>query len=465
MENKDVDYNGQQVEESLEVLRAKYLGKRIVNRSTQSLATSERKEETSLQEEESLDALRQKYKKQKTSTKEKKYRSKFDLICDGCMLVAILIICITSCFWFATPTMEIGGVVYQEKTKNVFSFLFGADNSVVEQIKAAVKVFSELEAETEEIMGAINSVMKLFRLIFLMASGGMVLLNVFVLVLFAPIFFFLKKSNFLRGLTVYGIMQNLTPYVLFVFFGSISGGEGIDFYYIGYRVGTGMTVGLLVAIGILLTVSVVAYCKVWKKTIKAAKNVWFCSLCSALGYTGIAVVLTLMPLYSVFMYTLTSSLTAALSNVVSGFQFKALIFPCLNLFLFVVALILMSHTQRGFQKGFAFLLNFETIADQTYALTDTSAKKLFKVRGFVPVIILGGLSVLAVCILNNPTYGYGWSVDIYGQCVWIFMIACIGQSFFSFFKNTEPKKTNKAAKINPIKETDLMEETEEALPD
>lgn len=362
-------------------------------------------------------------------------RSPCNLICDILLVISALIVSALSFLFFATPTTEIGGVVYKGTTLNLYNFIYGDANSLFVQIKNAIEIVSTTEINGDDIVSAISVVMKLLRLFFLALPAVIVAIKIVINVISTPIYFFTKKSRSLRNTAIRCVIQNLMVYVFFVFFGSISGGVGIDAYYIGYSVGKGMTIGVLIGLAILLIVSIVTYVEARSKTTAIERAGWRRSLISGIGYSGIAVVLTFMRIYSIFMYVFSSSLSTAVLSIQNGFEIKALIFPVLNLFLFIACLSVNKRVVTGFTGAFTNMLNYGSIEK----LHGRQIKKKYKMEriaalSFVPVIVMSLISVVAVFILRNPTYGYGWAVDIYSELAYIFVIAAVSQSIMSFFK-------------------------------
>lgn len=361
-------------------------------------------------------------------------KTKAEIICDAILIFTILFASITSFVWFATPITEIGGVSYAGKTLNLYAFLFGDENSLFAQMKIAWESLSSLGNMTsEEMVGAVGVVMKFLRLIFLAVPTVVIGVKIIINLIMTPIH--LSKKNFfgLRNTAVSSVACNLMVYVFFVFFGSISGGVGIDAYYIGYKVGTGMTVGVLISTVILIGTAITLFIDQRHSITQEVGTKWIKSLITGIGCVGIAIVLTFMRIYSIFMYVFSSSLSAALLSIMNGFEVKSLVFPVLNLFLFVACLVIYGRVNVGIRGSFSYLLNFN---NNQIPLKQMAKKKKMDKRyaiSFIPFIVLALLSVASVYVLSTPTFGYGWSVDIYAEFVAIFAIAAIGMSISIFF--------------------------------
>ncbi len=437
----------------LDELRARYLGKKpkyyvpleqenkysqqIQKQIVQSQPYQKIEPSTNDVQDESIDSLRGKYLKKKASVhKPQNNRSGTRLLCDVLLLFSIIVVGITTFCFFAIPTTEIGGRVYYGKTINIFDFIWNADNSMINQIKFAIDQLSETDIDSDQAISAISSVMKMFRLIFLLIPTIIIGIKTIIKFITGTIYFFHKKSAKLVKVAVTNISQNLLVYVFFVFFGSVSGGVGEDAYYVGYTVDKGMTVGIIIGLVLLVIASIIIYLSNKKTVIKKTDgtNVWINSFIAGIGYILIAVVLTFMRIYSVFVYTLTASLSSAILSIQNGFEIKALIFPMLNLLLFVVCVSMIGKASNGFNGAFRYLLCYgdKTLDD----ITKTNLNKK-SANGFKLIIVSIILSIAAVYVLSVPTFGYGWAVDIYYELVYIFIIASISQTFISFFKNKE----------------------------
>lgn len=368
-------------------------------------------------------------------------RTGLRLACDIILLFAVFIVGVLTIFSFVVPTTEIGGQTFYGETQNIFDFIWNADNSIINQIKAIVEQISDEDIDSDDAMGSISSVMKLFRLIFLLIPAVIVALKTIVNLLRSFYYFYNQESAKLGGVAVSNIAQNLMAYVFFVFFGSISGGIGEDAYFVGYTAGKGMTVGMFIGLALVIVAAICTYRLNRNNVNKKIKgfNKWMKALSAGIGYICVAVVLTFMRIYSIFIYVFTSSISTAILSIQNGFEIKSLIFPVLNLFLFIVCLIINGRVTKGFTGAFKYLLFYGDMN----RLDAKTKNVLYKTSSlsFIPVIILSILSIGAVYVLNNPAFGYGWSVNIYQYLVYIFIIASVSQTLLSVFK--DKKKKNK----------------------
>lgn len=367
-------------------------------------------------------------------------RSPKEFICDLLLLAVVFIVAITSFMWFATPITELGGVVSTSETLNLYSLLYADSNSLFVQAKTAIESFASfieniesVELSEEDVMPLINTFMTMIRLGFIAIPALYIAIKTIINVVSAPICFIAQKSVSLRKIAVKAVSQNLIVYVCFAFFGSISGGIGVDAYYIGYTVGKGMTLGVLGALFLLFVVAMIVYSNNRFTAKDDEFSIWRRAVVATIGYVGIAVALTLMRIYSISAYVFSSSLTAAILSLQTGFEIKAFIFPVLNLFLLIACLSLVVMVKTRFNGTFVSLLNFGD--ESVESIMEKSRCNQSVSKSFVPMIVIAILSVFAVLILRNPNYGYGWSVDIYSQFVWIFAISAVCQAICSFVDN------------------------------
>lgn len=421
----------------LEELRARYLRKRpfYTPKQTSQPTYSPTHQTTESGSQETTKAT------QSVSYQPRNLRTGLRLACDVILLCAVLIVCVLTIFSFAVSTTEIGGQTFYGETQNIFDFIWKADNSIINQIKTAAEQISDADIDSDDAMSAISSVMKLVRLIFLLIPAAIVALKTIINLLKSLYYFYNQESSKLGGVAVSNIAQNLMVYVFFVFFGSISGGVGVDAYFVGYTVGKGMTVGMLIGLALVIAATICTYILNKNNVNKETEgfNKWMKILSSGIGYMCVAVVLTFMRIYSIFIYVFSSSLSTAILSIQNGFEIKSLIFPVLNLFLFIVCLNINGRVTKGFTGAFKYLLFYgdkKSLDTKTKNVLDKTSS-----MSFIPVIILSILSVGAVYVLSNPTFGYGWSVNIYQYLVYIFIIASVAQTFLSVF--ADKKKVNK----------------------
>ncbi|MGN0812483.1 MAG: hypothetical protein ACI4MQ_03125 [Candidatus Coproplasma sp.] len=365
--------------------------------------------------------------------------SKVQLVCNILLFASIILVTIMAFIFYATPTVEVGGQVYNGKSQNIFSFLWFDENSVIKQLIQAIdSVKSISSSEATEI---VSSSLKMLRLIFLIAPTAYVGLSAIVCVVYSIFCFVKKNSQKLAKNTVWYIVQYLSVYISFVFFGNVSGGNGEDGYYVGYSIGLGLTISILIGLALLIAVSLCLFFankkEIWADADK--KYLWRRAFTLGIIYTAIAIALTFMRIYSVFVYVINSSLSTIILSISSGFHFKSLIFPLLNLTLFVCCMILVRKTTSGFTNSFNYLLNAETedTKDQ-----QGRKKKKNKLGSIIWVIVVSSISLVCVIMLSIPFFGYGWSVNIYYYLVFIFFASVVGQSVLALL-NTKSKQSEK----------------------
>lgn len=417
-DNKTENY-----EDSIEYLRAKYLGKGTIDHAK--IDGGSRADGNGAADGagfDDLDALRKKYGRGGASSRA---RDPLSLACDIILLCAVIVVALASVIWFAAPTTEVGGVVYKAGTQNIYSFFYGAENSVINQFKAAIDGASNIESDAAD---GVSSSVKVFRLAALAVAAVYAMINIIVRLIQAPIYFAQKSGVKLRMTATKAMINNIAVYVIFVFCGSVSGGVGEDAYYLGYSVGTGMTVGVILGLCMLVAAVIIGYIAHGKTASAADRLQMRRSIVSGACYSAIAVTLTFMRIYGVFMYALTSTLTAIAGAAIGSFRIKAFVFPLLNLLVFASCVTVYNRTARGFTGAFMYMLNLGN-AKAFDVASPAKAKKMRKSHslGFVPVIVMSALSAVAVLLLDVPAIGFGWSADILPHIVAIFAISSCGQ--------------------------------------
>ena len=415
---------------SIEELRAKYLKKPLSFKPKQKVKKDKNQSLTVDTED----------KKDCCSFKQKRTRIRF--ISDILLLSSVFIVGMLTLFSFAVPATEIGGQTFYGKTNNIFDFIWNSDNSIINQLKDLFNQLANLDLNVES-MEMISGTQKAARLLIILIPSTIVMIKTFINSVLSLFYFCFKKSERLCILAVNNISQNFIVYICFTFFGSVSGGVGENAYYAGYYVGNGMSLGMI--IGLILIISVIIYGYISEKSQSTQEDKKFSEqirpFASGLGCIGIAIVLTQMKMYSVFMYVITSSLSSAISTFNNGFEIKTLIFPVLNLFLFFASVKTIQRTSKGFNSSFKYLLLYNTKSKLR-----GKAKKVVEQNAslsFIPIIILSLLSLAAIYVLNNPEYGYGWSVDIYNYVLHIFIVSSLGQTLLFIFPKKKIRQRDK----------------------
>lgn len=414
--------------DSLEYLRAKYLKKGVVDYAKINAEQPQKHFEATAQtgsessQPDDLQSLRNKYSKRNIPVFS---REKLNLatVCNILLLSVVLITALCSLIWFAAPVTELGGKTYRGKTVNVFSFLFGSESSVYEQINAAIEIF---KGEGTGSDNPVSSAMKLIRLLFLGLCGLYVMIDALIGVALALLRFANKNREKLVKTSVNSVIGKLKAYIVFVFFGNVSGGEGIDSYYFGYGIGTGMTVGVFLGLAGLIAVCVMTFLNKRGTATDEDKRQLARYAVAGVAYTAIAIAVALMRLYSVFIYSITSLLTAASGISSQGFDIKSLLFPALNLILFCACELIVKKVTAGFQISYERLLAF---GERTVEDVKPKMLKQFRnvqLKGLIIIVIASAASCLAVIALNMPEIGLGWSVNFYPQLVAIFALSAIG---------------------------------------
>ncbi len=371
-------------------------------------------------EDNSVEALRLKYSRKNTAKNNGKRFSVPDIL----LLIAVIAVSLTTVIWFATPVVELGGEVYKDGTRNIFSFLFASDGSMLRQITSGIDSIKNIGSDAED---GIGSVMGIVRAFFLFGCGCITLVYILICLIFSLVYFFKGRSEKLISVSIKSVINKLEVYVVFVFFGSMSGGNGLDAYYIGYSVGTGMTVGVLLSIAILVAVAFFKYFKRGEKKIDKTELLKYVS--AGAVYTAIAITVTFMRLYSVFVYALTSLTTAVAGLAVNGFGFKAVLFPLLNVLLFAACRAIVAKTATGFKICFEYILNLGVPESKNEKLKYAKKVKKARLKNLIFIAATSFCSCFAVLTLSVPTIGFGWSVNFYPCLIAIFALSSTGLVF------------------------------------
>ena len=408
----------------LEVLRAKYLKKKPLFSKNRYSSAKSVFSPTSSQKENNAPPQTQSVVQRLIGQ-----RSRLELARDLLLLISVFVLGILAIFSFATPTTEIGGEAAYGETQTLYGFLWKADDSIRNQTKAAIEQIEHADFDEDDASSVISAVMKLIRLLFLAIAGGIVAIKTIAQMILAAYGFYTQNTMQLGRAAVRNIAQNMIAYIFFAFFGSMSGGMGQDAYFVGYTVGTGMTVGMLLGILMLIAAAVCTFIMHQNQTkLLSCENIkWIKILSAGLGYAGVAIMLTFMKIYSVFVYVFTASLSSAVASIQNGFDIKAFIFPVLNLLLFIICLNCYSKAKKGFTVSFEYALFFANKncdAKARLAIDKASYAK------FISIIIYSVLSVGIIYVLSNPEFGFGWSIDVYKYFVWIFVVASIAQTIW-----------------------------------
>lgn len=375
-----------------------------------------------------LEALRNKYLHGGKSYKggfASGYKDKSELITNILLLCAVALATICSVIWFAMPTMKLGGVTYNGKTQNILSFLFFGKDSMLESIKEAIKSAKDIDSNA---FNAITSATRMVRLMVIGFVGVIVLLQTVICTVKAVIHFTKHNTIGLRTAAINNVAFKLMFYVCLTFFGSLSGGNGESAYYHGYSVGAGMTAGLMLSVCCLIAAVILTYLKRRGVANRADKEQFIRSCVACAGYFVIAIMLSLMNMFGVFMYAITSITQAIAYTVQYSFEFNVILFPILNIVIYAVCIMLYKRTVTGFTNAFLFLLTFDSNA----LIQACKPKKLKKFKkllalSFTVPAVLSVVALTATLLLGIPSVGFGWSFDFFPYFIVIMTIASIGQ--------------------------------------
>ena len=447
---------------------------------SESESKSESKPEPEKKEPEDipLDVLRSKYLKKSRNSTYKKQRTGLRLAKDIVLLITVIVMSLLMVISFATPTTKIGGETHNEKSKTIIGFLWRDSDSIWNQIKDSTETVKSLgDVDTLEDMdseedatalagGILADAITLIRMLVIGSATLSVAISILVYLIKA-IYHFAKANSAKLGNTLAGFLsQSIVIYIIFAYFGGISGGSGDSAYFVGYSVGWGMTAAMILGLIVLMFAVIATYvlnkdkAKAKKKS-KDSFDKWITALCVGVCCILIAIVLTTVNMYSVISFILSSSLSGIILSIVNGFDIGAIIFPLFNFVLLVAAITIFGRTRAGFLGAFKYLMFYgDKEGKKTLNSRDVNLLPKKYAVSFIPTIVFAIISVIFVFCLNIPSIGYGWSVDIYNQFVLIFAFAALGQTAIFAFPNKKGDKKNKESEINKEDKTAKVEEEE-----
>lgn len=405
-----------------------------------------KKDTTESEEDLSYLELKQKYLKgygkEKSGYAYGKYgstqpRSGVRLACDIVLFVFILVSIVLTVMFYAVPTIEIGGHTICGETQSMWRFLYGGENSVINEIKGLFETSSEFEENTDN---ALALFMSMLRLVFYFIGTAILLISMLIETIAGICAFCKKRSSSLGNVMAHRIASSLWAFLFIVLFGSVSNGKGEAAYYTGYTVGWGVTLGVLLNVAVVIGCSICLFAFYNKKGVIAKENklLFAKSLLTGTICVAIGVAVTYMRPYSLLIYSLTSLLTTAASISQSGLVIKNLVFPVCNFFLFLAICMVCGQIRSNLINSFNCLLS----TGQTNQTDYLKIKRIIeKKQNFLPVVIISFLSLTAVLLLNVPKFGFGWSVDIFNQLLIAFALSSLAQTLLSLFKSSKKDLT------------------------
>lgn len=399
--------------DSLEYLRARYSGKGGYTEKPADGASTPNAEAG-----DDLNELRSRYSGRRAGAG---HRNALCLACEILLLCAVIVVSFTAAVWFAMPVTELGGETYRGGSLNLFSFLYGAEDSVYNQLVTGIEKIKNIGSDAD----GVGYLMKFMRAVFLGFCGIYILITMPVELIAAPVYFVKKNHSGLVKTAVRSVVNKYCVYVFFAFFGSVSGGVGIDSYYIGFKVGYGLTAGVFIGLALLAAASGLRFAEMRKTAIAPEKRGLVSSIVSGIICTAVAVAVTFMQLYSVFIYSYTSLLTVAGGAAVNGFRFKALVFPLLNILIFIACTVIYNKSAFGIKFSFIRLLCFGD-AEMQYDFGKARKFRRARTGALVVIAVSAFVACIATFVLNIPSLGYGWSADIYTQLIAVFALSAAG---------------------------------------
>lgn len=368
-------------------------------------------------------------------------KSKIDIIINIAAFATMCLIAIMSLFFYATPVTEIGGIAYKESSLGILSFLYFADDSVINQLFSIIESLENISINSENITSILAIAMKFIRVITLIIPTFVFVITLVINFIYAIVHLINKSTYKLVKTIINTVCMSLIVYVFFSFFGSVSGGSGIDEYYMGYYVGTGFSVSILISLCLIYGLSAFMYIR-HRNDITISQEVkkdWIRMAIISVTSAAIGIAVSFMRIYSVFTYFYTSMLTLVSGISTNGINFSSILFALLNFILFYTACAIYKRIITTYKISTLTLMQFGRSDCDDKQFNAFKQKKLLNT--FKIMIIYSAISVIAIILLNVPALGYGWSVDIYAEYAAILILSMLAQVGLNIFKNSNKTAT------------------------
>ncbi len=386
------------------------------------------------------------------------------------LFICTLVIAIMPFISFAVHTTEVGDTVTYGESQGLFTFAFVGEDSLVAKIgdifSGALFDMGSNDAEAA-VAGMTSLVGDFIQTMALLGFSIYFLIRTVIYLIMGIVCFFAKKECMLIKVTLSCLARNLVVYFFFGMFGGVSGGSGASAYYLGFTVPILMSIVNVVGVVAVIIVALLNFKK--KKEagfyeLDTNRKKYFRALIAGIAFVVICFAISGMRLYSV-LNAVTSTFVTLLASAVSGaFTATLLLYPMLNILIIVLYMIMLFTSMSGFKRAFLY-----TCFDAEGAkLEKTKIERIEKksVKCFIPFIIFALICIAAYAVLSTPTFGIGWTSNIFAYLVVIFAASSIAQTFTSVLKVApEVKKPAPAAESEDEEESESESESEESTPE
>lgn len=398
--------------------------------------------------EPTLEELRSMYGKKSSS-----FGSKYRLASSIVALSALLLMLILIVSGYAYSLTVIGNRTYAGKTYHIFGF-------ISHEVSEMKRLIDGMSSGGMEVLGYFGFVQSVIRIV----CASAVLLVGTIYAILSVVRFARKKDTV--PCAVAGLMRwVLILCAILSLIGNTTGGEGEAFFLIGYGFGKEMIAGLAIGAAALIACTVLSALE-GNRTKEMMTEIGQAVLCSALFC-----VMTTLPMYSVFSYVITYSITTVVASIgTSSFSFSGLGFPVLNLLLLIFTMTILQQSGFAAERGWKRLTceSFRKKDDEGQVGKDIvkrsgKKKKRLQIGPAIPSAVLAVLNVVWIVLLRVPSIGLGWSVELLPKCIAVAVLAALWMTMWLLERrkpSPKPPKTTKTTSDPSLtKKTEATSET------
>ncbi|MBR2444022.1 MAG: zinc ribbon domain-containing protein [Clostridia bacterium] len=347
------------------------------------------------------------------------------LISDIMLFVAILLLCLAPFVGFLRQATIMGTSATYSQSLGLFDYLFSSKTgAMIPSFEAAINSLENMGAgSVDEVMSSLGGVMTIYSNVFVAGTAISTFFISFIGIIVSIVRFCKKKSHKL-SIQVFKAMASIfSSFMLLSFFASISGGTGDNAYYIGYEIAP-ETTGAFIAAFVLTVGAMVVNFLFNRKQVWESKRVVFLKNASIfVGFSLIAILLLTIRGYKLFSSSFSSLLTTLAGTISNGFSISTILFPVLNLLLFVLCLTMFTKAKNAVSSSGLSLL-YAIYAGEGEA-ERLKVKVVEPKTKHISEIVIASLAIISIIVLKIPSIGYGWSVAIFEQLVGILLISAL----------------------------------------
>lgn len=367
-------------------------------------------------------------RRRKSRDGKKKYASKRLFACALLGFLACAALLIMTFVSYARSASVIGTRRFYEGNTDIFRF-------ILERIRYIEKIGTALNGQDEEaVLEAFGVIQSGVALLFAILTATVFL----VYIILAAVRFAHKKDTVACAL-VGMVKWCFVSCVIYPFFVNTSGGSGGAFYSVGFAPGIGTVVGICLGLATLLACSVLMKTE-HKRAEKMRKKQWGSVLIVALFCTCGSGICYALPLQSVFLYLLSSSLVSVAGKAAGGsVSINGIAFLILNFVLFVFSVAAYRLLLGGAEKHWKSLVSPSAFQKNFGPYAKIRRHKQRVGPLFAPAI-LSALSLVCACVLRVPRIGLGWDVQLIAPLI-AMTVVCIAGMVVYIIWNKRADKT------------------------